>query len=510
MNDRIDDRTRADALLAAIARRHPDAPVLVGDGETWRAGPLHEAIIGLAGRLAGCHTLAVLADNGPAWVIADLAALAAGVALVPLPTFFSPAQLAHVLDASGADTVLTDDPERIGALDGGFAITGRWHGLVRLQRPQPETSPLPPGTAKISFTSGSTGDPKGACLTAAGLLDTATAVATRLADLSPERHLAVLPLSLLLENTAGIHAALLAGAEIHVPGLATLGWRGMAGFDPAALQTTVERIRPATLILVPELLKAWSLYLGASGRKAPDSLVFVAVGGARVEAAFVARARQLGIPAYQGYGLTECGSVVSLNRPGDDGDDAGRPLDHVQARIVDGEIVVAARAFLGYLGQPGLHADDGAARSYATGDLGSLDAAGHIRLSGRRKNLLITSFGRNVSPEWVEAALLAQPAILQAVVCGEARPWLAAIVVPMPGVPAAALTAAIDAANAGLPDYARVGRWIASPPFTHQNGLATGNGRPRRAAILERHAAELAALYESEDITEKETAHVLL
>lgn len=502
-------------LYAAIAARAADAPVLVGDDDTWRAGALLDAVAELAARLAGCKVLAVLADNSPAWVIADLAALAAGVTHVPLPTFFGTGQLAHVLASAGVDTVLTDQPERIGAADLGFTITGRNHGLIRLQRPFADGGTIPDGTAKISFTSGSTGNPKGACLAACGLLDTAQAVATRLADLPVARHLATLPLSLLLENTAGVYAPLLRGAAIHLPGLATLGWQGMAGFDPGRLQQTVDRLQPQTTILVPELLKAWSLLLASSGRTAPVSLQFVAVGGARVDAQSIALARRVGIPAYQGYGLTECGSVVSLNAPGDDGDDAGRPLDHVRVRVSDGEIVVAARALLGYLGDTECRADDGHAREFPTGDLGHFDAAGHLHLAGRSKNLLITSYGRNIAPEWVEAALLAQPAVLQAVVTGDARPWLAAVIVPTPGASADTIAAAVATANAALPDYARIGAWVFSNPFSLENGLGTGNGRPRRSAILACHAPQIEALYAQPKMTEanderEEPADVLL
>ena len=113
-----------------------------------------------------------------------------------------------------------------------------------------------------------------------------------------------------------------------------------------------------------------------------------------------------------------------------------------------------------------------------------------MHLTGRRKNLLITSFGRNISPEWVEAALLAQPQVAQAIVAGDARPTLAAIVVPYPGVSAVDLDTAIGRANAMLPDYARLGDWIGAAPFTLQNGTLTGNGRPVRSAILDHYAAE--------------------
>jgi long-chain acyl-CoA synthetase len=364
---------------------------------------------------------------------------------------------------------------------------------------------MPSGTGKVSFTSGSTGTPKGVCLSAAGLVDTALAVTTRLADLPIGRHLAALPLALLLENTAGVYAPLLRGAEIHVPSLRALGWKGMAGFDPAALQTIARAVGASSTILVPELLKAWTLHLAATGQKAPPGLAYVAVGGARVDAGAIRRARALGLPAYQGYGLTECGSVVSLNRPGDDGDDVGRPLDHVSVRARGGEILVSARAFLGYLGA----ADDappiGATPDFPTGDLGHLDAHGHLHLVGRRRNLLITSYGRNVSPEWVEAGLLAQPAIAQAVVAGEARPWLSAVIVPAPGARPEAIAAAVARANAALPEYARIGDWVTAAPFTLENGEATGNGRPVRQAILARYAAPLEALYST-----RYTSHAVL
>ena len=499
-------------LFSALAARPSDALVLDGETQSWRAGALLAAIDELAGQLAGSQCLAVLADNGPDWVIADLAALRAGIVQVPLPGFFSEQQIRHVVDETGADCVLTDQPQRIEALAAGFAVAGHWNSLTLLRRAARATV-LPHGTAKISFTSGSTGSPKGACLSVDGLLDTALAVAERLADLPIDHHLAVLPLALLLENSAGIYAPLLRGSVVHLPGLARIGWRGMAGFDPAALQKSCAHYQANSLILVPELLKAWILYLTASGQRAPETLAYVAVGGARVDGAALRQARALGLPAYQGYGLTECGSVICMNRPGDDGDGVGRPLGHVRLRVDADEIVASARAFLGYLGGAAVTADDEGRIEFSTGDLGRFDEAGHVHLDGRRKHLLITSFGRNISPEWVEAALLAQPEIAQAVVHGDAQPWLAAVLVPMPGIVAAQLATAVSRANATLPDYARVGGWLAATPFTAADGLATGNGRPLRGAINDRHRAALAALYADQTTSShsaKETANVVL
>jgi len=492
-----------EALFSVLSARHPDSVVFHGSSFEWRARDVAEEVASLAQRLAEVRVLAILADNSPDWAMADLAALRTGTPVLPLPPFFTAAQLAHALEQTGADTVLTDQPERILGLGLGFEMGEQRRALNWLRR-QAEPVELPVGTTKISYTSGSTGAPKGVCLSAEGLLDTARALKLRLADLPIERHLCVLPLSLLLENSAGIYAPLLRGAEVHLPGLAELGWQGMSGFDPCLLQQQVAAVGANSVILVPELLKAWTLLLAQAGLRAPDSLSFAAVGGARVEPGLLATARTLGLPAYQGYGLTECGSVVSLNVPGDDRDGVGRPLPHVAVSINDGEVVVRSRAFLGYLGDAGTRSDV----DYATGDLGDLDADGHLHLAGRKRNLLITSFGRNVSPEWVESLLLAQPEIAQAVVVGDGRPALAAVLVPFPGVGRERLAAAIGRANAALPDYARLAGWIEAEPFSPQSGTLTGNGRPVRAAILERYGAVLASLYERHP--DKETSDVLL
>ncbi|MDD5029166.1 MAG: AMP-binding protein [Rhodoferax sp.] len=486
------------SLLLEVLAIRPDRPALSDHEQSLSAAQTISAVLDMASKLADCQVIAVLADNSVNWVLADLAALHLGAVHLPLPTFFSPAQMRNALTQAGADAVLTDQPERITSLGLGFEC--RWtQGVLSLMGRQAERPALPEGCAKISFTSGSTGAPKGVCLSATGMLATAQAIQGSLSPLGINKHLAVLPLSLLLENSAGIYAALLNGAQVHLPSLASLGWRGMAGFDHAALQESAVATRPNSMILVPELLKVWTLYLLTTRQRAPDNLRFVAVGGAHVDPALIRQARHVGIPAYEGYGLTECGSVVSLNRPGDEGSGVGRILSHVQLRLNNGEVHLRTSAFLGYTGNPALPAQS--THEFATGDLGELDAHGHLHLMGRRKNLLISSFGRNISPEWVESVLLAQNAVLQALVLGDARPWLTAVIVPMPGVTETQVDAAISHANAQLPDYARIQRWLLSPPMTPANGLATGNGRPIRRAIAQHFAQAIESLYRIEETT---------
>lgn len=111
--------------------------------------------------------------------------------------------------------------------------------------------------------------------------------------------------------------------------------------------------------------------------------------------------------------------------------------------------------------------------------------------------MFITAFGRNVAPEWVERELTFESPIAQAAVFGEARPWNTAVIVPRPGFETAAVDQALVAANARLPDYARVSRWLrADAPFSLENGQLTGTARPRREAIYRYYADRINDLYD--------------
>ena len=493
------------STLAARAREFPHCEAIVGDevvtyGELWRRVQVVASWL----RDQSVARIALEGANCVAWVVADLAAWQAGIVTIPMAPFFSAAQRNHVLASAGVDGIVSC------VADLGPSVEG-----LRLQRLPTARSKhaLPDGVCKITFTSGTTGTPRGVCLDGRKLEAVTRALAHRIHTApslmaSVDTHFTMLPLATLLENVAGIYLPLSLGKRIALHSGAAIGLTGSSGLDPAQLLRALHAARPNSLIVLPQILHAL-VAAAERGLRPPDSLRFIAVGGAKTPAALLHRALAAGLPVYEGYGLSECASVVALNAPGAIRmGSVGRPLDHVQVRVRDGAIEVAGNVFIGYLGQEATPRDGW----LDTGDRGHFDEDGFLYVTGRRKNVLITGFGRNVSPEWIEGELALAPSVRDVLVLGDGRPRLAAIVVPTSGADAAQIAADLGRVNAALPDYARIGRFIvADEPFSPGNGLLTDNGRPRREAIADRYAESIDALYAESDVSPlPEIVHDLL
>lgn len=467
-------------------------PIIAGDAQITSSalsGRVHQLAQWLQG--AGLVCVASRLDNGPDWLVLDLALRVIDGVHIPLPTFFSEGQVQHALHISGAQLLVT--------ANGGAKLHGRTlrgasipiiDALGAWLDPA-DGSALPAATACVTYTSGSTGRPRGVCLSAETLLIVANSLAGAAEGISPRRHLCLMPLPTLLENVAGLYATLLAGAEIALPSLQEIGYTGASGLDVSRLLQCLHAYQPESIILVPQLLLALVM-ASEQGAILPRSLRYLAVGGGKVSPGLLARSRRLNLPVFEGYGLTECGSVVCLNRPDAQRDGTvGKPLPHARVEIIDGEIIVSGARALGYLG--GGLLPDGPVH---TGDLGHVDDGGFVHVTGRRKNVFITAFGRNVSPEWVESELVSHPAIAQAVVWGEAQADNVAVLVPRhAGQGERAIEDALASVNAGLPDYARIARYVPAAPFSAQAGLMTANGRPKREAILAHYQAQIDAAY---------------
>ncbi|MDZ4691812.1 AMP-binding protein [Terricaulis sp.] len=473
------------AVLAAIARHaleRPDFAALVGGGFAMNYAQLDAAVSELAHTLAselgdgrGCVALAL--DNSPAWVLIDLAVMKLSRPCLPLPTFFTPAQVDATLHDAGAQWLLTSDEQ-------GKPLQVA-HQTVWLQRLDGSEGRLHPGTAKVTYTSGSTGAPKGVCLSLPQMEQVAQSIVTRFGVSFAGVHAPILPLGVLLENVAGLYSVLLAGGCYHVQSAHELGCDNPFKPDFARMGAALRAARATSLILVPELMRG-IMAARAFGVMELPALDLIAVGGAKVAPELIAMARGLSMPVYEGYGLTECASVVAVNAPnGERGGSVGRPLDHIRAYIAaDGEIIIGDAGFLGYAGH--------AAKSGPThtGDIGELDEDGFLYVKGRKDNLIITSFGRNVSPEWVECELLAEPVIRHALVFGEGRPELRALIAPIyPGLERDVIAASVERANARLPAYARIGGFEVLGPLSADAGDLTGNGRVRRNAVLAKYSS---------------------
>jgi len=491
--------SRVLAALDQHASQRSKACAVRGLQVSYSYGALAAEVDTLARRIqqSDARRVGLYLDNHPAWAVIDLALQVVSKPHVPLPAFFSDEQMQHAVTNAGLDTLLTDNPQRLLRL----FPAARTRPLPRaggsnlwcLNLPAGNAQALPAHTAKITYTSGTTGTPKGVCLTQTAMDQVALSLATRLGVAAGDHHLALLPLSILLENIGGLYTSLLAGGATWLVPMEHVGARGASGFDGAALANALRNYQPASLITLPQILQLLVM-LVEQGLQLPQ-LRFVAVGGAPVSPQLLARAQAAGLPVFEGYGLSECASVVAVNAPGQHRPGSvGKPLPHLQMHFApDGEILVRGNCFAGYLGEPPAQTF----QTWATGDIGYRDADGYLYITGRKKNMFITSFGRNVAPEWLERELTLHPAIAQGVVFGEDRPWPVAVIVPrQPDTSSAEIQAALDSINPRLPDYARIGGFVlADAPFSVHNDEYTATGRPRRAAIWQHYGPYIEQLY---------------
>jgi long-chain acyl-CoA synthetase len=414
-----------------------------------------------------------------------------------------------------------------------------WDALIQDQRPMDDIAAeaaLIPATALacLIYTSGTGGSPRGVMLPHRCVLSNCAGAfdLVRPLGLKDETYLSYLPVSHAYEHTVGQFFLLSLGTEIvYARGVEHLA-ADMLTVRPTiltAVPRVLEVIRTRVLTQVArekpfrQRLFRMAVAVGlkrvdgtrlTAGEKLLDPildrlvrakvrarfggrLIAAMSGGARLEPEVGRFFQALGLTIMQGYGQTEAGPVISANPP--DAiriDTVGRPLNGVELRIAgDGEILVRGGLVMdGYWNRP---ADTAATIQDGwlhTGDVGELDH-GYLRITDRKKDMIVLSGGENVSPAKIEGMLMAEVEIAQAVVTGEGRSGVSALVVPAEGYDDVAVALAVNRTNLRLSVTERIRKHAVVSPFTIENGLLTPSQKIRRVLVMRANAHILQRLH---------------
>ncbi|HVF36992.1 MAG TPA: AMP-dependent synthetase/ligase [Sphingomicrobium sp.] len=480
----------------------------------------------------------ILANSGASAVIVSTQKLAK--ALMPAVLFASDCR--HVISID--DIVTGQSPD--------IAQFHLWHDLVSGPT---ELGALEARMAKVGrdelacliYTSGTGGAPRGVMQHHGMILHNVEGCIDIIANdfgWDDEVFLSFLPASHAYEHSGGQHFPVALGGQIYY------------AESLEKLAANIEEVRPTIMVVVPRLFemlrarimkqvekdgglprylmnRALSIeskrYAGKSvpwdlpmdgilsltlrrkvGAKFGGRMKAMVSGGAPLNPDVGLFFQAMGLPLLQGYGQTEAGPVISCNRPkaGIRMETVGPPLKNTEIRIAkDGEIMVRGENVMkGYWKNPDESARVLQGDWLATGDVGHLDDKGRIVITDRKKDLIVNDKGDNVSPQRVEGMLTLQPEILQAMVHGDRRPHLVALLVPDPEElkrfkddpdgQQRALSKAVDRVNAELSIIEKVRRFIvADQPFTVENEQLTPSMKIRRHVIGKAYGDRLDALF---------------
>jgi len=541
----------------------------------WRAGLASEGLV--PGDL-----VAMSLPNGLDWVCFDLAALGLGLVTVPLYATDSPGNLTHILADSGARLLLLDSGARWGPLAAlksrlprlqrvlcqavaaaadDPAVRGVDDWLPQDGMPG-HPSDDPDGLATLVYTSGTTGPAKGVMLSHRNILSNAEGVLRHIPARQTDVFLSFLPLAHAFERTVGYYLPMMAGSTV--------------AFSRSVdeLAEDLLTIRPTMLVSVPRIYERvyarlqhglemkgalartlfnWAVELGwrrfeASQQRAAQPGLLAKMSwpllrhlvadkilsrlGGRLRLAISGGAPLspklshcfigLGLPLLQGYGLTEASPIVTANTLRSNvPESVGVALPGVELRLGDHDelLVRGPNLMLGYWNDPDKTREsiDGDGWLH-TGDVARIEADGHVFIVGRLKEILVMSTGEKVPPSNIELAISEDPLFDQAMVIGEGKPYLAALVVlnreawsdfaraleidpadpdslEAPAV-SRAVRERIESLVRGFPSYAKVREvWLTLEPWTIENALVTPTLKLKRPEMERRFASQIANLY---------------
>lgn len=532
--------------------------------------------------LAAGDRVCIVSENRPEWAIADFAIMAAGGITVPAYTTNTIADHLHILNDSGARFVIVSTRalaekvlaaacqaahapilicmEPLHLAQSCAAGVMSWDDTLDIGRDNTAIAHIRrDDTACVIYTSGTGGAPRGVMLSHGALLADCLGAAELLKSIGLDDNvfLSFLPLSHSYEHTVGLMFPMSIGAQIYYAESLDQLAANMAEARPTimtAVPRLYESMRSRILRAIQRegglkrTLFERAIILGArryeKGRIGPmdwvqDAMLDKLVR-AKVRARFGGRLKALvsggaplaydvglfftalGVRILQGYGQTEAGPAVSCNPPHRVRiDTVGPPLAGIEIRLAeDNEILIRGEVVM-----RGYWRDDEATRRAIgddgwlhTGDIGAIDPDGYIRITDRKKDIIVNSGGDNVAPQRVENFLTLQPEIAQAMVHGDRRPHLVALLVPAMewaeiwakanakpadlGVLVAdaefrkAMAEAVERVNRTLSTIEKVRRFVlTAESFDHDNQMLTPTLKIRRHVIREKYGVALDGLY---------------
>ncbi len=429
--------------------------------------------------------VAILCENRPEWLVSDLAIQSAGGVSVGIYTTSSAKQVRYVLEHSGAVGLILENAEQIekwleirDALPNvrwviaiepeGFDEVLAWDEVLAEAEGlyARDSSPVdarvdaltPDDTALLMYTSGTTGHPKGVMLSHKNLLWAVDALIQTFGYNKEDEIISYLPLSHVVER-GGSYCHLAAGFPISF----------VENLDTFA--QNLQEVRPTVLFAVPRVWEkmhslvelhmreahpfkrsvyGWAMRtVGGKHRSATAPLAHLLVvhwlkvrlgldrvrlavsGAAPISPRILLYFRSLGLDIREGYGMTENTGLASIHQDSFELGTVGTPFPGVEIRIAeDGEILTRSPGnFKGYFDDPEATAETMKGDWLRTGDVGEIDKDGHLRITDRKKDIIITAGGKNIAPQKIENLLKASVFVNDAVVIGDGRKYLVALLV---------------------------------------------------------------------------------
>jgi long-chain acyl-CoA synthetase len=500
--------------------------------------------------------VAILAETSLEWALADMAILTIGAVTVPIYPTLPAAQVAPLLVDSGTTGIFVSSKaqqEKVesvrsqcpdvawvwcfeadgppdGAGAGGASVAGGGAGGSRV--------PGPDDLATIIYTSGTTGIPKGVMLTQGNVVAQVRLSLAAFSLTSDDVYLSFLPLSHVFERCSGLYTMLHAGATIayaesidRMPGnlaevrptillavprfyekLMARAIEGSksAGFPKANIFQWAYRVavRTAEQRDAGRTVSPWLSFQHALANKLVYSKIAQRLGGRvrlrvsgsaplnREVALFFDGAGQ---PIFEGYGLSETASAATVNRfENHRVGTVGPPLDGVEVRLAeDGEILLRGpNVMKGYWNRPQENREVLEGGWLHTGDIGVMDPDGHLRITDRKKDLIVTSGGKKIPPQMIEGVLKSSPKIQEAIVVGDNRKFIGALIIPAKGAGEQEIAAEVERINGTLAQFEKIKRFELIPDdLTVENGMLTPSLKVKRKVVTERYRDRIERMF---------------